>query len=145
MAFAAYAYGQLGKSLINGEVNLNTHTIKLMLCTSAYTPNKDTHQYKSSVTNEVVGTGYTAGGATLTGINVTYDTATDTIIFDANDVSWLNSSITARWGVLYDDTPATAATKPLIAVVDLDGDKISSNAEFKVTWNATGILGFQAA
>ncbi|ANA87272.1 hypothetical protein PBI_KAMPE_38 [Gordonia phage Kampe] len=145
MAVTAYAYGQFAKSLINKEIDLDTDTLKLMLCTSAYTPNKDTHQYKSSVTNEVVGTGYTAGGATLTGVSVTYDTATDTIIFDANDVSWLNSTITARWAVLYDASPATDATRPLIALVDLDGDKISSNAEFKVTWNTSGILGFQAA
>ncbi|AXH46489.1 hypothetical protein SEA_GIBBLES_36 [Gordonia phage Gibbles] len=144
MAFSATPYGQLAKSLINKEVDLDSDSIKLMLCTSAYTPNKDTHQYKSSITNEVVGTNYTAGGKALTGVTVTYDTATDTIIFDADDVSWLASTITARWGVLYDDTPATAATKPLIAFIDLDGDKISSNAEFKVTWNATGILGFQA-
>lgn len=144
MAITATPYGQFAKSLINKEIDLDSDTIKLMLCTSAYTPNKDTHQYKSAVTNEVTGTGYTAGGATLTGVSITYNTATDTVVFDANDVTWPNSTITARYGVLYDATPSTDATRPLIAYIDFETNQISSNAEFKVTWAADGILAFAA-
>jgi hypothetical protein len=56
-------------------INWASDTIKAMLCTSAYTPDPITHAFKSSVTNEVTGTGYTAGGATLGGKNTPAVTA----------------------------------------------------------------------
>ena len=62
MAVTAAWYGKAMLSILNKEVDLDTDTLKVMLCTSTYTPNQDTHQYKSDVTNEVSGTGYTATG-----------------------------------------------------------------------------------
>ena len=54
------------RDLLNGSIDLDTDTIKVMLVTSAYVPNQDTHTERSDVTNEVTGTnqGSTAGGAT---------------------------------------------------------------------------------
>src|SRR5690606_7830921 len=108
MAVTAKLYGLFLKSLANKEIDLETDTLKVMLCTSSYSPNQDTHQYKSSVTNEVSGTGYTAGGKTLTGVTVTYDTGTNTLTLDADDVTWSSSTITARYAVFYDDTAVDA-------------------------------------
>ena len=45
-----------------GSINYGTDTFKMMLTTSAYVADKDAHLKRSSVTNEVTGTGYTAGG-----------------------------------------------------------------------------------
>lgn len=67
--------GQALLSAFSGEVNFTTDTIKAMLCTSSYTFDPLTHRYKSSVTNEVSGTGYTAGGATLAGKSATFTAA----------------------------------------------------------------------
>ena len=53
------------RDVMNGSIDLDTDTIKVLLVTSAYTPDQDTHTKHSDVTNEVSGTGYTAGGATL--------------------------------------------------------------------------------
>jgi hypothetical protein len=60
------AYGNFLVKLANKEIDLDSDAIKAMLTTSAYTPNLDTHAYKSDVTSEVVGTGYVAGGTAVT-------------------------------------------------------------------------------
>lgn len=143
MAHTAKLFGLVYKSLANKEINLEEDSLKVMLCTSAYTPNQDTHQYKSSVTNEVTGTGYTAGGSELDDVTVTYDAGLNALILDAADVSWPTSTITARHAVLYDDTPST--DKPLIGFITFEGDISSTSAPFQIVWNASGICRFTAA
>lgn len=145
MPVTAKVYGLALKSLANKEIDFDTDTIKGMLCTSAYTPDQDTHQYKSSVTNEVTGTGYTAGGATLANKTVTYTAGTNVFKLDADDLSWANSTITARYLVIYDDTPATDATKPLLCYVDFGADFTSTNGPFTVAFHADGIITETAA
>jgi hypothetical protein len=145
VAVTAKLYGLALKSLANKEIDLDTDALKVMLCTSAYVPDQDTHQYKSSVTNEVTGTGYTAGGAALSGVTVTYNATNNTLTFDASDVSWANSTITARYAVIYDSTPATDATRPLIAYQDFGADVVSTAGAFTITWDAAGIVALTAA
>lgn len=139
MAVTAFFYGNAFVSAFNKELDFNTDTIKCALCTSLYTPNQDTHQYFSSITNEVTGTGYTAGGAAIATPTITYTGATNVLMLDGADVSWANSTITARYAIVYDDTPATAATKPLIAYVDFGADVSSTAGTFSITWSASGI------
>lgn len=140
-------YGPMLKSLGNGEINFNTHTFKAMLCTSAYSPNQDTHQYKADVTNEIPGnlssTGYTTGGQTLTGVTVTYTPATNLYWVDFNDPVWGNSNITARFMVVYDDTPAT--NKPLICYWDFEEDKTSASGNFTATLSGSGLVNLTAS
>lgn len=143
MAHNAVLFGQFWLSLANKELDLDTDTLKVMLCTSAYTPDRDTHRYKSSVTNEVTGTGYTAGGATLQNVTVSYNAAADALVLDADDVSWASSTLTARHAVLYDDTPAT--NKPLIGYVTFESDISSTSAPFQILWNASGVLRLTAS
>jgi len=109
--------------------------VKCMLVTSGYSFNQETHTVKADITNEVSGTGYTAGGAFLT--SPTVAEATRVTTFDAADVSWASSTITARGAVLYDDA---AANDPLIAFIDFGADKSSDNGTFTVQWSASGIL-----
>lgn len=145
MAVTAFWYGLGLKSLTEAKVNFTSDTIKVMLCTSSYTPNQDTHQYKSDVTNEVSGTGYTATGTTLTTKTNTYTTGTNTVALDADDVSWTTSTITARYAVIYDATPATDATRPLLGYVDFGADVVSTAGTFTITWAAGGFLSVTAA
>ena len=138
MALTAKMYGLFLKSLANKEVDLDSDTLKVMLCTSSYTPNQDTHQYKADVTNEITGTGYTAGGQTLTGVTVTYNAGTNTLMLDANDPVWSASSLTARTLVAYDDTPAS--NKPLICYWDFGQDETSSSGNFTATISGSGLI-----
>jgi len=145
MAVTARLYGLFFDSLASKKIDLKTDTLKVMLCTSAYAPNQDTHQYKSSVTNEVAGTGYTAGGATLTAVTVTYDTATNKLKLDSADSSWPSSTITARYAVFYDSTPATDATRPLISYIDFGTDVVASGETLVIELDANGIAALTAA
>jgi hypothetical protein len=145
MAVTAKMYGGFLQSLANKEIDLDTDTIKCLLTTSAHTPNQDTHRYKSDITNEVVGTGYTAGGVTLTSVTVTYDAATNTLKLDSVDPAWASSSITARNAHFYDSTPATDATRPLISYVDFGADVVSVNGTFTIELDAAGIVTITAA
>jgi len=138
--FTGKFYGLFFKSLLNKEIDFDTDNIKIMLLTNSYTFDQDTHQYKSSITNEVSGTGYTAGGQTLTSVTVTYDTATNTIKLDAADPSWTGSTLTGvRKAVIYDSTPGTDATRPLIAYLESDADLSTTSGTLSITFDAAGI------
>lgn len=139
MATVAKFYGKFLQSLFNKEIDFDSDTIKVMLCTSAYTPDQDTHRYKSDVTNEITGSGYTAGGITLTSATVTYDAANNRITFDAADAEWNPATITARHVVIYDATPGADTTRPLIAFMSYDADVSSTAAPFRLIWDAAGI------
>jgi len=136
---ADVVYNNFKKNIMNGSIDLDTDTIKVALVTSSYTPDEDSDEYFDDVTNEVSGTGYTAGGATLASAAVTADTTDDEGVFDADDVSWTSSTITARGAVLYKST-GTPSTSPLIAYLDFGEDKVSTSGTFQITWNAEGIL-----
>jgi hypothetical protein len=132
-------YNFFKKSIMNGGVDLDTDTIKVMLVTSSYTPDQDTHDYMNDVTNEVTGTGYTAGGQALAGKAVTQDDTDNEGVFDADDITWSTSTITARGAVLYKDTGAST-TSPLICYFDFTTDKSSSAGNFTISWNAEGLV-----
>jgi len=139
MAVSAKWYGLAMSSAFTKKIDLSADTIKVMLCTSSYTPDQDTHQYKSSVTNEVVGTGYTAGGFTVTGTTPAYTSGTNTMAFDGIDASWTTSTITARYAVVYDSTPGTDATRPLLCYVDFGADVSTTAGTLTLTWDTAGI------
>ena len=133
-------YNAFKKYIMNGSIDLDTDTINVMLVTSTYTPNQDSHEYRDDVTNEVTGSGYTAGGASLAGKAVTADNTDNEGVFDANDVSWTTSTITARGAVLYKARGGASSADELICYLDFGSDKISTAGTFTIAWNAEGIL-----
>jgi len=139
MAVSAKWFGQALLKALNKEIDFDTDTVKVMLCTSTYTPNQDTHDYKDDVTNEVTGVGYSAGGATLASKTIAYDTGTNIIKLDAADTSWTTATITARYAVIYVDT-GVASTSPLLGYVDFGADESSSAGTFLIQWSADGIF-----
>lgn len=134
----AKLFGQMLIKALNKEVQCahNGTNLKLMLTTNTVTPDQDNWVYKSSVTNEVTGTGYTAGGAAISPASVTYTAGTNLITIDGPDITWSNSTITARWGIVYD---STSTNFPLIAYIDFGGDITSTNGNFTVQFDANGI------
>ena len=55
-------YNRFKRDIANGNIDLDTDTIKVTLVTGAYTPDQDAHDKRDDITNEVSGTGDTAGG-----------------------------------------------------------------------------------
>ena len=137
---ANLVYNSYKKDIGDGNINWSGDTFKVMLVTSTYTPNIDTHTKRSDITNEVVGTAYTAGGAALSTITNTQDNTNDEGVIDADNVTWSTSTITARGAIIYKST-GVAANDNLVAYFDFGSDQISSAGDFTINWNAAGILG----
>lgn len=100
--------------------DVSDDTFKVALVTSTYSPDKDAHEFFDDITNEVSGTGYTAGGETVTG-TLTLDTANDKLTLELASTSWTSATITARGAVYYSST-GTASTSTLIAFNDFGSD-----------------------
>jgi len=110
--------------LLGGFHDLDTDTIKIALYTSSATLGATTTAY--STTNEVSGTGYTAGGNTLT--SATIATSGTTAYLDFADTTWSSATMTARGALIYNADKSNRA----IAVLDFGGDKTSTNGDFTI-------------
>jgi hypothetical protein len=82
-----------------------------------------------TATDEVSGTGYSAGGGTLT--NVTPTTSGTTAFTDFADLTFSSATITARGALIYNDT---AAGDPSVVVLDFGSDKSSSAGDFTIVF-----------
>jgi len=113
---------------LDGAQNLGSggNTLKIALYTSSASLGATSSAY--SATNEVSGTGYTAGGVALSSQAVAYDTSNNVAYFDAADPSWTSATITARGALIYNNSKSNAA----IAVLDFGADYSSSNGTFQV-------------
>lgn len=133
MAVTAVPFGQSHKNLGKAMFDFTSHTFKIMLTSSSYTPDPDTHEFKNDVTNEIAGTGYTAGGATLAGLTWLYDAPNDRCTLDCTTPVWTAATFTARRAVIYRDT-GTAATSPLLSYVDFGQNVSPSGTDFTITF-----------
>ena len=84
-----------------------------------------------TATNEVSGTGYSAGGNTLTRVDPT--SSGTTAFTDFADTTWSSSTITARGALIYNDS---AAGNPAVVILDFGSDKTSTNGDFTVVFPA---------
>lgn len=185
----------------NAQWKSGGHTLKMALLTSTASPNLSTWAHFSDLTNEVTGTGYTAGGTALTSLTNTEtaanswssawtasnaqnvgdiirpatgngflyvcvvagttntttptfpttvgQTVTDSSVTWANigqsitvyssaTASWASSTITARYGVIYDSNSGVTSTEPLISLINFTTDQSDTNGTFSVTPPSTG-------
>jgi len=126
---------------MNGSIDLDTDTINVMLVTSTYTPDADAHTKRSDITNECAnGNGYATGGSALANKAVTADNTDNEGVFDADDIAWTTSTITARGAVLYKARGGASSADELICYLDFTADKVSTVGTFTISWNAEGIL-----
>ena len=129
---ASLIYNSAIDDMARNNIDFDTNTFKAMLVTSSYTPNKDTHDKRDDVTNEVSGTGYTAGGVT-TACTVTKDTANDKVTLQFAAVSWASSTITARALVIYKSLGGASSADALVCYVDFGSDVSSTGGTFSVS------------
>lgn len=126
-------------------------TFKLALYTSSASLDANTTAY--TVTNEVTGTNYTAGGGSLVNLGVVTSNntvSTGTGFTDFSDLTFANSTITARGALIYNSTPSansnanTTLTNAAVAVLDFGSDKTSTDGDFTIIFptatNTTAII-----
>lgn len=99
-------------------------TFKVALYTSSATLGASTTVYTTS--NEVTGTGYTAGGVTL--VNVGVSTSGTTAFLSFNNATWTSASFTTRGALIYNSTDANKA----VCVLDFGSDKTISSGDFTI-------------
>ena len=128
---ASLIYNSAVDDMARGAIDFDTDTFKVMLVTSSYAPDKDTHDKRNDVTNEVSGTGYTAGGVTSV-CTVTKDTANDRVTLSFAAVSWASSTITARGAVIYKSRGGASSADELVAYNDFGSDVASASGTFTV-------------
>jgi len=114
--------------LYEGIHDLLTDTIKIALYTAYADLDAATTAYIT--TNEVVGTGYVAGGNTLSGATV--QTSGTTVYVSFNNTSWANASFTCRGALIYNASKNDRS----VAVLDFGNDKIVTNQTFTVQFPA---------
>jgi hypothetical protein len=113
--------------LYQGVHNLLTNTLKIALYTALADLNENTTVY--STANEIVGTGYTAGGKTLTG--VTIGTSGSIAYVNFSSLVWTPASFTTRCALIYNSSQGNKS----IAVLDFGSDKTATNT-FTITMPA---------
>ncbi len=138
---ASAIYNEYKKEI--GKIDWTSATIRVMLVDNTYVLDIDAHSNKDDIDSLVVeladGNGYTIGGELLTTKSITRDDVNDWSKYDADDVIWSSSTLTARGAIVYLDT-GTPETSTLIAYVDFVTDKSSSSGDFIIQWHSDGVF-----
>lgn len=128
---ASIIYDAFYTNAFAGNILVNSNTFKCMLVTSSYTQNKGTHATRADITNEVSGTGYTAGGVACT-VAGAIDTTNHRYDITVTGPSWSSATFTARQMIVYKNS-GTASTDYLVAAIDFGSDITSTASTFQVT------------
>ena len=125
MAITTAMCSSFKEELLKGVHDFENDTFKIALYTSSASLGASTTAYTTS--NEVTGSGYTAGGQDLDSPTVTLSGTTAFV--DFADETWTTATITARGALVYN---STAAGNPAVAVFDFGADKTSTAGDFVV-------------
>jgi hypothetical protein len=133
---ADFLYNSFKQYVVNGTIDLDGDVFKCVLLGDNHTPDSsDTHLNDISA-EQTSGTGYTAGGASLTSVTLTLSGGV--VEWDAADVQWDGSaSFTARYAVVYSDT---ASGDALVGQWDFTENKTVSSGTFTIQWNDAGLM-----
>jgi hypothetical protein len=115
------------QEMLQAGQNLATDTLKMALYTALSDIGSLTTVYTTA--NEVVGTGYVAGGVAVTGATISTDVNTGTVYVDFADVSWPGANFVARGALIYNVTRSNKS----VAVLDFGSDKTFSAVSNTVT------------
>ena len=132
MASGAYPLA-VGGPLV-GSVDYDTDTFYVMLLTSTYTANFDTHDYRDDLTNEVANSGtYAAGGSSVTVTVGAFNTSTNKYSVSLGAKTFTGTTITARYVAYYKRRGGLSSADELIGLNDFGSDKTSTAGDFTVS------------
>jgi hypothetical protein len=116
------------KQVLLGDQDFDANTFKLALFTDTASLSSGTATYSTSA--EVSGIGYTAGGNTLSIVDVTVDGSVG--IVDVSNTAWTTATFTARGGLIYNSSKSNST----VAVLDFGGNKSVENGTFTIQFPA---------
>ncbi len=133
---ASGTYDVFKEDLMLGDVDLGNgaDAIKVALLDNSHAFSASDAVWGDVSANEISGTGYTAGGATLA--NQAVSVAANTATFDADDVDWTSATFSCYHCVIYD----TTNTNSLIVSIDFGGVQSVTSGTFTIEWSANGIV-----
>ena len=135
-------FEEFSLDLANGVHNLGSDTFKVGLVDETIpvpVAGSVEPEWTDFSDNEVSGTGYDAGGATLSGTS-TSEADGVTTFDDTGNVSWSQNGAgptNIYWAILYNDS---AASKECVGFLDMGGPVSLQDGDVSITWNASGIL-----
>lgn len=133
---ATIIYNSFLDDVFKGNIDCDTDTFKVMATAVTYSENKDTHTKRSDITNEITGTGYTAGGNSVGALTVTKDTANDRNELTLPGTTWPSSTLSGvRKFVYYKSRGGAATADELVACIDNGSDVATTAAT--LTLNAS--------
>lgn len=142
-------YGSAVEKIGRNTLDLDGATFRMVLLTSSYTPNQNTHSTFADISAAQVAAG---GGYSSNGKLITQSVSRSNLVttFDCDDQSWTASTITAKYAAIVRDADANgtlASTDDLLAYMDLEtgGGSVSTTAAaLTITINAAGVFTIEA-
>lgn len=136
MATTAAPYGTFLNDLGAAVHTLGTDTDKVALLTSSYIPDLDAHDAYDDVSSfEATGTGYTAGGKTLTSVTRSYDAGNNRTTYNADPLTWTALNTTFRYAVVYKSTGTPSSSK-LIGLIDFGENRVYTGDDFQLSFTS---------
>lgn len=131
-------YHSFISDVLKGNIDVDSDTFYVMASTNSYTENKDTHDRRDDVTNEISGTGYTAGGNSVTVTVNAIDTTNDRVEITLGGTTWPSSTLTGvRKFAYYKRRGGASSADELVACIDNGSDVATSSGT--LTLNASTI------
>jgi hypothetical protein len=139
---ASIIYNSCVKDLLTGDIDFDTHTFKALLVGTTYDAiadetKKDSHAFRSDVTNEITGTNYTAGGNACTATVGSIDTTNNRVEVTFSVTNWTSATITNAYGLVIYRNVGTAGTDRLVCYVMFTNSPVScTNGTFSVSFTS---------
>ena len=133
---ASFIFNKFKLHVGNDTIDLDGDSFKCALLTDSHVPSAGYEVFTEVSSDEVSGSGYTAGGVILT--NVTWTELDGSATLDCDDPLWSDSSFTARYAVFYDDT-TTFPADVLMFLYDFNTNQLVNNGTFRLTLDTLGI------
>jgi hypothetical protein len=125
---ASGIYHSFFEDVFKGNIDVDTDTFYGMVVGASYSFNKDSHNRRDDITDEVSGTGYTAGGQAVTLTVNSIDTANDRVEITIASTSWTSSTISgAQQLIVYKRRGGASSADELVCCVD-NGSTVSTTS-----------------
>jgi hypothetical protein len=131
---ASILFNSFVDDVMRGNIDCDTDVFYALITSSAYTEDQDAHTKRSDVTNEITGTGYTAGGKAVS-VTVTKDTANNRVTVSFGSTNWTSATMTGRKAVYYKRRGGADTADELVGVNDFGSDVVATAGTF--TLNAS--------